>query len=362
MYGELEAMLPRCPIRRPEGIVRANALEVVSFQRSDGLRMGEFLTDFGFVAASASPAAVTEPGRRYFRARANDSPFSVEIIDGERDGFVGFGFAACAYDDLHTLSKATGSPVTDDERPGGGRRVRLRDLDGFEVDLMHGREPTAQSSTRNPITEINVPGRPVRVNCPIRTTSTPAPVLRLGHIVLQVKDLAASLVWYMHHFGFLASDVQLVGDGSLILAFLRFDRGESPTDHHSLALLQGPDSRLLHVSTETLDIDAVGQGHQYLRARGWTHHWGLGRHILGSQIFDYWKDSAGDEWEHYADGDMMTADYPTGYWKLALGSLWSWGDDLPPGLVPPGPPPPDAPSQVREVFSALSVPARPWIR
>jgi len=64
---------------------------------------------------------------------------------------------------------------------------------------------------------------------------------------------------------FLISDVQLVGDESPVLAFMRLDRGAVPVDHHSLALLGGPTPRLLHVSTETLDIEAVGQGQQYLR-------------------------------------------------------------------------------------------------
>src|SRR6266702_7292843 len=89
------------------------------------------------------------------------------------------------------------------------------------------------------------------------------------------------------------------------------DLASPPADHHSLALLCGPAAKLLHVSFETLDLESVGQGHQYLRAAGWNHYWGIGRHILGSQVFDYWKDPAGDEWEHYADGDVMNADYPT---------------------------------------------------
>ena len=30
-----------------------------------------------------------------------------------------------------------------------------------------------------------------------------------------------------------------------------------------------------------------------LAARGYPHAWGVGRHILGSQIFDYWRDPFG---------------------------------------------------------------------
>ena len=58
--------------------------------------------------------------------------------------------------------------------------------------------------------------------------------------------------------------------------------------------------------------DAVGMGQRVLRDRGWKHAWGIGRHILGSQIFDYWQDPWGDKHEHYCDGDLFTADQPTG--------------------------------------------------
>jgi hypothetical protein len=356
MYHELERLNSAHPIPHPMPIVRADALAHVTLERRDAAKMAEFLVDFGFVPLSNAD------GRQFLRAHDDGLPFSVEIVQGEHDSFVGFALAASSEDDLQRLSIQTGVPLERDDRPGGRWRVRLRDPSGFVVDLIHGSERVAPLSTREPITSLNAPGRPVRVNRPLRTAPVPAPVMRLGHVVLQVADLVDSMQWYMHHFGLLISDVQLVGDESPVLAFMRLDRGAVPVDHHSLALLGGPTPRLLHVSTETLDIEAVGQGQQYLRARDWTHHWGLGRHILGSQFFDYWKDPTGDEWEHYADGDLMTAEYPTGYWKLALGTLWSWGDDLPPGLVPPGPPPSDAPAHVADLFRALSAPARPWMR
>ena len=33
--------------------------------------------------------------------------------------------------------------------------------------------------------------------------------------------------------------------------------------------------------------------------------WGIGKHILGSQVFDYWKDPAGFTLEHFTDGDLF---------------------------------------------------------
>ena len=57
--------------------------------------------------------------------------------------------------------------------------------------------------------------------------------------------------------------------------------------------------------------------------------WGIGRHILGSQLFDYWHDPDGCQFEHYADGDLFTADYETRYSPFEPGSIWAWGDDAP---------------------------------
>jgi hypothetical protein len=57
--------------------------------------------------------------------------------------------------------------------------------------------------------------------------------------------------------------------------------------------------------------------------------WGIGRHVLGSQLFDYWHDPDGMEFEHYTDGDVFTASHPTHYLPLELAGIWAWGDDVP---------------------------------
>ena len=48
-------------------------------------------------------------------------------------------------------------------------------------------------------------------------------------------------------------------------------------------------------------------GHEHLRERGYAHHWGVGRHVLGSQIYDYWRDPFGNVVEHWTDGDLFNA-------------------------------------------------------
>ena len=45
--------------------------------------------------------------------------------------------------------------------------------------------------------------------------------------------------------------------------------------------------------------------HYLLQKQGYEHRWGVGKHILGSQVFDYWKDPAGFTVEHFTDGDLI---------------------------------------------------------
>jgi hypothetical protein len=39
---------------------------------------------------------------------------------------------------------------------------------------------------------------------------------------------------------------------------------------------------------EMHDFDTQVLGHDWLRSKGYANCWGVGRHIMGSQIFDYW--------------------------------------------------------------------------
>jgi hypothetical protein len=59
---------------------------------------------------------------------------------------------------------------------------------------------------------------------------------------------------------------------------------------------------------------------------------GVGRHIVGSQIYDYWRDPWGRVHEIWTDGDLFNERNPTGAVPVELeGPASHWG---PP---PPGP-------------------------
>ena len=368
---DLDYIAPEPPegyreIERPEPIIKADAMAFVRFVRRDSDLQERFLIDFGLLPVAS------HDGVRYYRG-VGSAAYLVAIEEGDDDAFAGFGLTARSAGDLDRLAAVTGAEVTALDTPGGGRGLRLVDPDGLSVDVVFGVAEAEALEGPDKATEVNTPFRKVRVNRGVRPELRPSPIFRLGHVLMQRPDFDRSIQWYMRHVGIIPTDVQALDDGSPALAFCRLDRGAEPADHHSIGLLGGPAVSLLHIAFETLDIDAVGQGHQYLKARGWLHYWGMGRHNFGSQVFDYWKDPAGDEWEHYADGDVLDADQPTGYYGLGRGTLWQWGDDLPASMRPDLPPEAipgihaqgafgDLPlERVQAFFGALQKPARPWM-
>ncbi|KAM3522970.1 hypothetical protein NHJ13051_005363 [Beauveria bassiana] len=141
--------------------------------------------------------------------------------------------------------------------------------------------------------------------------------------------------WYQQHFNFVPTDVlHAPGDKAREVAnFMRVERGKTFVDHHSFLLARGDDgkgTKVHHSSFEVEDIDTQMMTHQWLGQTGWTLVWGVGRHVHGSQIFDYWYDSSGYIIEHYADGDVVNQDTETtcspagamAVWRPPVPAVW----------------------------------------
>lgn len=92
----------------------------------------------------------------------------------------------------------------------------------------------------------------------------------------------------------LTTYTQIVYDenGTDVTTFLHLDRGTELVDHHCFFFFQGPKYHVHHSSYETYDFDTQLLGHDHLRDQGYENCWGVGRHVMGSQIFDYWYVSA----------------------------------------------------------------------
>ncbi|MEE4146798.1 MAG: hypothetical protein V2I26_18480 [Halieaceae bacterium] len=305
-----------------EPIVRAIDTAYIMFQVPDLDRQKSFLQDFGMLEAQH------DADRLYMRGH-NSDPYIYEAVKGKEATFLGAGFMLASEEELARVSGETGKPIDDIGGPGAGKRVRLRDPDGFIVDLVYGRSPVAPVETRRDGLAVNFTRQKNRINRGQRTALAPSAIERFGHYVLMVSDFQVSWKWYRKHLGLLPTDVLCTASGAPALSFNRFDRGDLPADHHTVVLSSGLAPGYMHSAYETCDLDSIGQGQQFLKLRGWDHFWGIGRHILGSQVFDYWKDPHGFEVEHYADGDVFDNRYPTQYHLLDRGGLWAWGDDVP---------------------------------
>ena len=316
------------PARHDAPTVKAQALAYLLFERPELDRAARFLADFGFAVAQRGADAL------YLRG-AGSAPFCYGISRAPQARFVGFGLLVASRDDLERLAVLPGaSAIERSAAPGGGERVRLRDPSGFVVEALAGQAAAAPLPRRLPLT-LNFDAAQARINAPQRPPAQPPEILRLGHLVLEVADYQATCAWYTRHFGFIPSDVQLLPDGSPAVAFLRLDLGERPADHHTLALVQGFMPAYSHSAYELVDADAVGMGQRVLRERGWKHAWGMGRHILGSQIFDYWQDPWGDKHEHYCDGDLFTAGAATGLHAVSREAMAQWGQPMPASFTKP---------------------------
>jgi catechol 2,3-dioxygenase-like lactoylglutathione lyase family enzyme len=298
-------------------IVRIVDIAYVRFTAPELQIMRSFLEDFGLSEARASEQSL------YMRGHG-DSPFLHATEHGD-PGFAAVGFKAESRADLESLAQSEGVEVEQSPYPGGGVLVRLSDPDGMRVEVIASQEP-ARPHAIDTLPDINSAAGKPRKRKTVRTAQGPARIVRLGHIVLNVSDFRRSEEWYKSRFGFITSDEIEMAPGFAIGAFMRCDRGAEPTDHHTLFLLQAPQGPgFNHAAFEVADVNDVMAGHAHLKVKGHDQSWGVGRHILGSQIFDYWKDPWGHELEHWTDGDLFVADDPSGKATIAELLQTQWG-------------------------------------
>lgn len=279
-------------------LVKVEDIAFVRFRAPDLAEMGRFLTDFGLVPQ-------LQDGVLYARG-AGPAPF-LHVTELGEPGFAGLALRAASVEDLHILAQAEGVAVQPLAAPGGGQVVVLTDPDGRSVEVVAGQAPASPLSLPEPPPWNSAAAYP-RLRRTKRTGQGAAHVVRLGHCVLNVADFRASERWYKDRFGFLTSDEIALSPEFSLGAFLRCDRGDTPSDHHTLFLLQSPKGPgFNHAAFEVADLDDLMTGHAWLQAAGRAQEWGVGRHILGSQVFDYWRDPWGHTVEHWTDGDLFTA-------------------------------------------------------
>jgi catechol 2,3-dioxygenase-like lactoylglutathione lyase family enzyme len=295
------------------------------YQLCDLEVMRDFLLDFGLQVAS-------EQGDRLFMRGSGDAPWLYEAVRGDSNRFLGLGFELASMADVERLSVLDGSgPIEPVDAPGGGQRVRMRMPDGFQIDAVHGLMPAPVIESRHAVALNNARLKP-RKNAAVRIQRGVALANKLGHAVLHVSNHDDSVPWLQQRLGLVVSDYMATPTqpNRPIGSFLRFGQGKTLVDHHCLLVLASDAPGVHHISFELDDIDAVMSSHDYLLERGYTLDCGVGRHLLGSQIFDYWRDPFGFRVEHYTDGDVVNDEHQPSIFAGKAEETTQWGAKPPP--------------------------------
>ncbi|KAJ2898104.1 Metapyrocatechase [Zalerion maritima] len=315
----------------------------------------KFLEDFGFVESKRCP------DRIFYRGYGAD-PFVYCAVSGSSDSFGGVAAEVGTLEDLELASATIPGATsiydlgTEKGAPGAGKGVTFHDpVDGWPMHLVWGqekrrceeaaedeagekkkkkkKEEEEEEEQAFRYLEFNFFGASATSELTMFSNKGPALIHKLGHFGMCVTDFKKAYEFYTGRFNFVASDLLHNPAGQYEASFMHIDLGVNFTDHHSFFIFQGPVSHVHHTSYEVHDFDTEVLGHDWLRNRGYKNCWGVGRHVMGSQIFDYWYDPSDFIVEHYVDGDLVNEDTETKISESSPDGLHVWGPDLPDGFL-----------------------------
>ncbi|MER6068062.1 VOC family protein [Streptomyces sp. NPDC001817] len=344
LHSEQGALRGEHPGRARNPVIKVADLAWLEFEKPDLDRAEVFARDFGFAIAARTEEAL------WLRGTFAGPPCMV-IRRGHASRFVGPAFRAAERTDLDRLATATGNTVRDINVPGGGKSVSLLDPSGLPVRVVYCGEQLPALPEQEPLI-LNFGTDHRRTNATQRPPREPSRIQRLGHVVLETRSFIRTLDWYLDTLGMIVSDFLFL-DGQRgrgpTMAFIRCDQGSLAVDHHTLALHLGPGTGYVHSAYQVTDLDSIAAGGEYLAERGYRRSWGIGRHIQGSQLFDYWRDPDHFMLEHFADGDLFSCDLEPGWAPMSASGLAQWGPPVTRDFLGASP----SPAKLREVMHAL---------
>jgi hypothetical protein len=289
-----------------------------------------FLHDFGLQVAEARDGEV-------FLKGYGPEPF-VYICRQANSSSNSFGGAAYVVSSREELQRAATFPgatqIARLDAPGGGEIVTLTDPAGHKVHFVYGQEEKAEEPLGLKKLVVNYEDEKPRAGKFQRFEPGPAPVYRWGHYgVTYPADVGYEKMfrWYTEVIGLAPSDF-VQRDGKLVTCFFHIDRDKEFSDHHSFffkPVKPNQVANVAHAAFEVHDFDVQQLGHNYLESKGYELCWGVGRHVLGSQVFDYWFDTSGFMIEHYADGDVVNRETPVATVQAGPQALSVWGPPVP---------------------------------
>jgi catechol 2,3-dioxygenase-like lactoylglutathione lyase family enzyme len=336
------------PGRSRNPVIKVHDLAWLEFQKPDLARAEAFARVFGF------STVVRTSDELQLRGTDAGTP-SVLIRRGPSSQFIGMAFKAADEADVRRLAEVTGGRTRALPETIGGITVDLVDPSGLPIHVVAGTHQH-EALPLQPPHIFNFGHKLQRANAMQRPPREAARVQRLGHVVLQTTKYLQALNWYLDHLGMIVSDFLFFPgqrDRGPTMSFIRCDRGLTPADHHSLAIALGPSDRYVHSAYQVCDLDALAAGGEHLKDHGYQRSWGIGRHIQGSQIFDYWRDPDGFMVEHFTDGDMFDCSLEPGWAPFTASGLSQWGPPISKDFL--GINPKALPHEARSMIDALRV-------
>ncbi|KAM5350211.1 hypothetical protein ACJ41O_006716 [Fusarium nematophilum] len=317
-----------------ENRIKLKSLLYAYYLHPDLEKADTFLKDFGLTPTKATPDKIWYRG-------FGEHPFCY-VSERPKDGkanLLGGGWLVETHKDLEAASRLlNASPIVDHDGPGGGKVVTVKDPEGCALYLHFGLALRPKGQMEKPQELIyNTWDRKRREGDFQRFEEGPAKVYKLGHYGHEVNhDVYESVLqWYLDTFTLKVTDAIFSPEtGKDIMNFVHIDKGEEFVDHHqkNWFLSAGKvDKGYLphHSSFEVDDFDSELMGHNWLEKNGYSLVWGVGRHFLGSQIFDYWFDPDQMVVEHYADGDMVNSKTPVDRVAASPKATAIWGPSIP---------------------------------
>jgi hypothetical protein len=290
-----------------------NSIAYVRLSAPDLGAMEEFLLEFGMMKVHR------DRNRLYMRG-TGPNPY-LHVTELGEPGAVGQAYHVDNVDALKELVKQGKAKAVENlDGPGGGQRVRLTDPDGGIVELVAGRETVAEVPRRSTVRSQDGQSRILG----------PARVQRIAHTACQTPDPHRTIAWYQQALGMIPTDELYVGTKDNLLGqFNRLDRGDELVDHHTIFIFRGASAGLHHCSFEVESVDDIFFGNNHLQHGNRDHVRGIGRHALGSQIFDYWMSPFGQMHEHWSSTEKMTHNSAFNHIPIGAGMEHDTGEKPP---------------------------------
>jgi len=291
--------------------------------RSPDLDIQEkFLLDFGMVRVARTPNALY--------MRGTDPFHHIHVTEKGDPAFIGMAWHAKSEDDLKALTKAPGaSGIENIDEPGGGKRVRIKEPNGYTIEVVWGMESVLpiqviRQHVNSGPDPLNRRGELMRIK------KGPSSVKRIAHGVMGTPKNMETVKWFRETLGLVCSDDVYAGPKENVIgSFNRCDNGAEFVDHHAFFCMKNEKAGLNHFSFEVQDIDDVFMGHEHLASKQYEHMWGIGRHVLGSQVYDYWADPWRRVHEHWADSDRLNLQNGSNLLSVEEGFTSQWGEGPP---------------------------------